>query len=224
MQPDPVNAIAKRTQRYWYQDGIWEIGFGLVNALLGCFYLLTAGLNWEGSLSMLLPLLQMVVLIGLFFMINRIVVFLKERITYPRTGYVAYRKPASSTRLKKILLAGLLAAGMGALVGGLATLQQTANRMPLVISIILASTVIFIGYRFNLVRLYIIAALTIVWGYGVSLYPLGDLYSTGAFFAGFGLLILLSGAVTLFIYMRRTQPAEEEMLNAILPENKPDER
>jgi hypothetical protein len=224
MQSDPVNDITKRTQRYWYVDGIWEIGFGLVNTLLGSFYLLTARLDWKGPLSSLLVVLQMGVLIGLFMTIHKVVTFLKERITYPRTGYVAYRKPALSTRLKKALLTALLAAGIAALVGGLAAVRLTANRMPLVISVILAGTLIFLGYRFSLVRLYIIAALTIVWGYTVSLYPLSDLSSTGAFFAGFGLLILFSGAVTLFFYLRRTHPATEDLLDAPLPENYQDER
>lgn len=224
MQPDPVQVIAKRTQRYWYEDGIWEIGFGLVNALLGSFYLLIARLNWDGPLSILLVVLQMAVLLGLFLSINRVVTFLKERITYRRTGYVAYRQPANSTRLKKGLLTGFFAAGIAALVGGLAAIPQAASRMPLVVSIILAGTLIFIGYRFGLARLYIVAALTIGWGYVLSLYQLRDLYSTGAFFAGFGTLVLLSGLITLLIYLRRTHPATEDMLDVTLPDNKPDER
>ena len=219
MQPDPVTDIQKRTQRYWYEDGIWEIGFGLVNALLGVFYLLTSRLNWDGPLSIVLMFLQMGVLIGLFLSINKVVKFLKERITYPRTGYVAYRKPAPSARLKKIILAALLSAGMAALVGALAVIQQTANRMPLVISILLAGTLIYIGYRFSLMRLYIIAALTILWGYVLSLTQFSDFASTGAFFAGYGSLILLSGLVTLFIYLRRTYPASEDMFDAALSEN-----
>ncbi len=223
MQLDPVQNIAKRTQRYWYEDGIWEIAFGLTNALLGSFFLLTARIDWNGPLSILLMLLQMAVLLGLFLSMNRVVRFLKERITYRRTGYVAYRRPAPSARLKKGLLTALLAAGMAALVGGLAAIQQTANRMPLVISVILAGALVYIGYRFSLVRLYLIAALTIGWGFALSFIPLGDLYSTGAFFAGYGLLVLLSGLGTLSIYLRRTRPASEDMLDAILQENHPDD-
>jgi hypothetical protein len=223
MQPDPVNNITKRTQRYWYEDGIWEIGFGLVNALLGLFYLLTANLDWEGPYSMLLVALQMGLLIGLFTTINRVVTFLKERITYPRTGYVAYRKPAPSARLKKILRTALIAAGTGALVGGLATIQAAANQMPLVISVILAGTLVFIGYYFSLVRLFITAALSIAWGYILSRYSLSNLSSTGAFFAGFGLLILLSGAVTLFIYLRRTHRVTKDLLDVSFPDSSQNE-
>lgn len=224
MQPDPVNDITKRTQRYWYEDGIWEIGFGLANALLGFFYLLTANLNWEGPYAILLVALQMGLLIGLFMTINKVVIFLKERITYPRTGYVAYRKPAPSTRLKKILRTALLAAGTAALVSGLATIQAAANQMPLVISVILAGTLVFIGYHFSLVRLYITAALTIVWGYILSRYPFSDPYSTGAFFAGFGLLILFSGAITLYIYLRRTHPVANDLLDVSFPGNDQDKQ
>jgi hypothetical protein len=193
----------------------------LVNALLGVFYILTSRLNLEGPLSMLIPVLQMLVLVGLFLTINRVVKFLKERITYPRTGYVAYRKPTPSTRLKKIILTAIIAAGVGALVGGLAAIPQAANRMPLVISVIMACTLIYIGYRFSLARLYIVATLTILWGFIASRFLTNDVYSTGAFFTGYGLLILLSGAVTLFIYLRRTHPAEDDGWDTTtFPENK----
>lgn len=78
MQKDPVQEISKRTQRYWFEDGIWEIGFGLVNAFLGVFYLVTAQIHWEGPLSIFLMLLQMGVLISCFALINRVVVYLKS--------------------------------------------------------------------------------------------------------------------------------------------------
>ncbi len=209
MQKDPVQEISKRTQRYWFEDGIWEIGFGLVNAFLGVFYLVTAQIHWEGPLSIFLMLLQMGVLISCFALINRVVVYLKERITYPRTGYVAYRKPAVRARIRKIFITMLLSAGIASLVGVVSALQMTENRMPLVISVILAGTLVYIGYRFDLIRLYLTALLVVLYGYGISHYTVAQSNSTGVFFTGFGLLIFISGLLTLFNYLRRTRPMNQ---------------
>lgn len=220
MQPDPVNDMTKRTQRYWYQDGIWELSFGLINLILGAFFLLTAPFDWNGPRSILLMLLQMIVIIVPFLVLNRVVNFLKERITYPRTGYVAYRRPAPSARAKRFLLGGLLGAGIAALVAVISVIRAAENSVPLVISIVMAAMLVYLGYRFGLLRLYVVAFFTVVWGYVLSQIALSGLSETGAYFCGFGGLVLLSGAVTLILYLRRTQPAgPEDWLNHDTPEN-----
>ncbi len=219
MQPDNVNEIAKRTQRYWYEDGIWEIGFGAINILLSLFYLLVAPINWVGPLSFVLVLLQVGVILGAFLIINRLVAFLKERITYPRTGYVAYRKPASSARLKRAMYAALIAVGVGVLVGALEAIPSAQNRTALVMAIVYAAVLIYFGFRFSLARMYAVAALVILWGYWISRFSLTDLYNSAVFFGGAGLLILLSGVATLLLYLRRTQPAANDLMDITLPDN-----
>jgi hypothetical protein len=224
MRYDPVNEMTKRTQRYWYEDGIWEMSFGLINLILGLFFLITAPLDWTGPRAILLLLLQMIVIVGPFLLINRVVAFLKERITYPRTGYVAYRRPAPGARAKRFMLGGLIGASVAALVVVISAIRASENSMPLVISLVMAAMLIYLGYRFGLLRCYILAVLTVVWGYLLSQFPLPDLYETGAFFCGFGFLVLVSGAVTLIVYLRQTRPAGENLLDHDLPENHSGER
>jgi len=207
MTNDPALEITRRTERYWYQDGIWEIGFGLINALLCGFYWLVAQWEWKGPLAIVLMLLQMGVIISIFLVINRVVRLLKERITYPRTGYVAYRRPQTRARVKRALLSGFMAIGIAILIGAAAAARQTPNRMPLVTGIVMAGALIYLGFRFGLLRLYATAALTIALGYIISLVPLSEAYSTTAFFGGFSLLMMLSGGITLLIFIRSTRLA-----------------
>lgn len=207
MTHDPMMDITRRTERYWYQDGIWELSFGLVNAILGAFYLLVAQRDWTGPMALVLLVIQAVVIIGTFVLINRGVKTLKERITYPRTGYVAYRRPATRTRIKRALLSALLGISIAILVGAAATARLTPNRVPLVASIIMAAALIYLGFRFSLLRLYLTAGLTIVIGYAVSLSSLSETYSTAAYFGGFGLLMIVSGGITMFRYVHNTSPA-----------------
>jgi len=210
MPQDQLHQIARRTERYWFEDGIWEIGFGLIFALLALFYWITSLSDWTGPRSFILLILQMGVFIGALFIMGRVVKTLKERITYPRTGYVAYRRPEPRTRLRKALVAGLVAALIGAFVSVISSLQVMENRLPLITGAILAVALAIIGYRFNLLRMYLLALLCIVLGYGLSLANLAEPLITPVFFGSYGLLIFLSGLLTLLIYITRTRPAGEE--------------
>ncbi len=210
LQQPSVSEVTKKIQRYWYEDGIWEIGFGLINAVWGLFFLMTAPYDWHGPRALLLMLLQLAIMIGPFLVINRVVIFLKERITYPRTGYVAYRRPSSSSRLKRFMLGGMIGMGVAAMVGVLAAIQAARNSVPLFVGLIMAAMLVYLGYRFALLRLYLVAALTGLWGFVVSQLPLQDLSSTGAYFSGFGGLMMLSGSITLLLYLFHTRPTRDE--------------
>jgi hypothetical protein len=220
MQYQSVNQVTKKIQRYWYEDGIWEIGFGLVNAIIGAFFLVTAPFDWSGSNGLVLLVLQFVFIVGPFLVINRAVRFLKERITYPRTGYVAYRRQATSRRLKRFVMGGLVGAAVAAMVGIIAVFQAVQNLIPVIIGLVMAAMLAYLGHRFSLMRLYIVAVGTALWGVVVAWLSLADPYSTGVFFCGYGSLIVLSGAVTLLAYLRNTRPAGQDMQDPFAePEN-----
>jgi drug/metabolite transporter (DMT)-like permease len=80
---DPILAARKRAQSYWYRDGLAEID-------LGVFCLLQAAIiPFQGS--WIAALVYLVVLVGFV----RIMRMARERITYPRSGYMA---PSESMR------------------------------------------------------------------------------------------------------------------------------
>lgn len=211
MRENSIEHITKRMHRYWYEDGIWEIGFGLVNLLLAAFYLIVTKVRWEGPLIIVLPLLQIGVTLGVYFMISRVVKFLKEHITYPRTGYVAYHRPPVKARLKRIALTALISGGTAALLATIATLHRMESVMPLVIGTVMAIAMVYLGIRLGLLRLYFVAAAVILIGYSISLANLPDMLSTAVFFGGFGLLLLISGTLVLLDYMQRTRPADQQL-------------
>lgn len=211
MNKETMQMIEQRAQRYWYEDGIWEIGFGLINLLLGIFFLLTSRVNWVGPLALVMVALQLGVFLGAFWLIGKVVRLLKERITYPRTGYVAYRRRPASARARQVVLAAAISAGIGGLTAVLATLESTENRMPMVTGLFLALALVFLGRRFSLQRMYIQAALVLLLGFGISQGPFTMDISTGAFFSGFGLLMMISGVIVLIGYLRRTAPADGDI-------------
>jgi hypothetical protein len=74
--------------------------------------------------------------------------------------------------------------------------------IPAVIGLIIGAAQFLVGYRLDLPRFYLLAAASTVLGTLVSLGGLGSLPGGAAYFAGFGLVAILSGAWTLCAYLR----------------------
>lgn len=211
MASDPIKAIERKTLRYWFEDGIWEISFGAIHLLLCGFFLVTRMRDWEGPMALVLMVAQLGFIIGVFWLVNHVVRWMKERITYPRTGYVAYRKPGRGTRLRRGLRAGLISAAVGAGVGLTAALQNSTHVLPLVVGAVMAIGLATIGYRFALLRMYLLAILSVILGSIIAMLPIDENQVILVFFGSFGSMLLLSGALTLLLYMRSTQPTGETM-------------
>ncbi len=207
MNRNTVDEVRKRTERYWYEDGIWEISFGLAIAVLAGVNFLVVSLAKTNFPAGILVLLQVASIGIVFLLVGRLVRFLKERITYPRTGYVCYHKPAPLSRARRILVMVLLATGLSALIGLLSAFGVVATSVALITGIILGTALVYLGVHFDLMRMFVLAALTLALGGAVALLPVGESFGTAFFFGGFSLLFLFSGAGALWSYLRRTQSA-----------------
>lgn len=207
MDDQILSQAKKRAERYWYEDGIWEIGFGLANILLSAFYTLSTSLQARGASMWLMLALQTGVIVGIFWLMGWLVKWLKAKITYPRTGYVAYRKLAPSKRARRVVQMMLVSGGVAALVGAVASMQTYANFTPIVIGMIFAAMLAYLGHRFDLLRLY--ALIPLVLALALVLAVLGGDETTALilFFGGFGILFSLSGGLALLLYLRRTSAA-----------------
>ena len=106
---DPIKEIQRQTQRYWYVDGLNEIGAGILIFLLGLLYLLEWLLSASSLQGLVTSIGQPVLFIVGLLVINWAVRRLKARLTYPRTGYVAYRRERGGRRVRAILLSMILA-------------------------------------------------------------------------------------------------------------------
>jgi hypothetical protein len=207
MSNDPFRKIEKQTRRTWYADGLWEIGFGALCIILGLLYLISSTFEQGGPYAVVLVLLQMGVILFSFWAVRKFVLFLKERITYPRSGYVEYRKPTQRSNQRSRLLGLIFAAGVVGLVIITSALRVAPNRLPLIVAAVFAIALTMVGYNFDLKRMYLLAALTLAWGFSMGFFPMNSYGSIGLFNAGFGVLTAISGAITLWFYLRSTKPA-----------------
>jgi hypothetical protein len=207
-QNKEINETIKRTKRYWYVDGFSEIGVGLLLIMIILFNYLSSLVQQQVLQILLIVVgLPAVIVLGSR-VLSRVVVKLKERYTYPRTGYVAYQGKTGSRRWKRVLLAGTL----GLLVGALTSLLSGSLPIiyqQIVVTFMIASSYIYIGYSIGLKRFYWIAATTIVLGLGLSLVKMAEIKYFLTFFIGQGLIWIASGLAALRQYFGSTQPPAE---------------
>ncbi len=206
---DSLEDAALRTQRYWYVDGLGEItGGATILAIGGINTLLEwiSRMGWvEGLGTAALPILIVAVILGA----RTVLTQLKERITYPRTGYIAYRPQPTRMRSLRMAASALTAAFVG-LATALAAKMLAGNLFYLAIGLLIAFVTLFKGAQLSLLRFYILAVLEFGVGcvLGVLNLPLEAGLMVFLGLTGFGWI--LSGIWTLVHYLRSTQPASQD--------------
>jgi len=207
--PD-IKRIERRTVRYGFEDGIYEIAFGAFALILGLFFLGSALAPEKSTARFIFDVgLLPVFLVG-GWAANKLSRSMKQRLTYPRTGYVAYKRPEKKKRIKKALLAG----GSAGLVAALAALFLVSKPAGLdglsaFSGLAFALALIFISLRSGLVRIAVAAVLTAAAGVGLSFAGWARGLELAAFYGAMGLLLVLSGLIGLRGYLRRNPLPEE---------------
>jgi hypothetical protein len=194
---DNVEKMVQRTYRLYYEDGLVEMGMGIVFTLSGLILVTWYALQDGGWLGALLAVSSALLVIGGVFGMRWAVRQAKEEVTYPRTGYATYREgePAVARWLILVVLMGVVTAGL--------FLPAALERMALMEGALLGAILIYLGYRLGLLRFYVLGVLIIAIGLAATyLFP-DDLLGSAMTFGGAGLLLLLSGLVTFATFLRR---------------------
>ncbi|MHB1007558.1 MAG: hypothetical protein ACYC3S_18245 [Chloroflexota bacterium] len=203
-----IDRALQRPKRYWYEDGLSEMAGGSMFALIGALFLVEVlappSLAFTGFSALGLPVL----VLGGGWLQRRLLRLAKERITYPRTGYVAYpRVPRTRSRR---LATTILAIGTAAVVSALFTSAPLSLAwIPALQGLLVGAAMLYFGRQLGLLRFFVLAAFSAAAGLASSLLGLGDLAGSAAFFIATGLALVVSGLWTLAVYLRRTQPPAE---------------
>lgn len=205
---DPIKSSQQRTQRYWYIDGLNELGFGLVCLLLAVYFFVQEGIQDALPAGQLLNLGLMLFIIGGSFAFRTLVRKVKERITYPRTGYVAYRRTRRS-RLLGLIAAAIFSGAVFAAVFSFFVVKNMDQWMGAVSGLIIAAVWGLLGFRLNILRFYALAAYSLAAGYLVSWLDLNQELSLVGFYALLSVAMFVSGGLTLRNYLRTAPPPEE---------------
>jgi len=210
MNKTDVERIERRTVQYWFEDGVAEIAFGIFVLILGLFFLGSALSPEKSTARFIFDIGLMPVILAGGWAVNRLARSMKRKLTYPRTGYVAYKRPEKRKRIKKALLAG----GSAGLVAALAAVffvskPARLDAMPAFSGLAYALALVFVSLRAGLSRIAVVAVLTAAAGVGLAFAGWAKGLELAAFYGIVGLLLVLSGFIGLRSYLRRNPLPEE---------------
>ena len=211
MMKNDIDKVIQRTHRYWYEDGLNEIATGCMFVLCGLFLFMMDSVRPGSPLAPVLAV-GLVILVSFGGLaVGRAVKAVKARVTYPRTGYVSYRRPESNRRRR--IIAASLGVGLGVLgiVLSIVGAPTWLVSMAMVEGLILGAGLLYMGHRLGLARFYVLAFLSALIGVVVALGSLlDDALGSAAYFGEMGLVLTASGLFTLRAYLSQTQPPIEE--------------
>jgi hypothetical protein len=127
----------------------------------------------------------------------------KERVTYPRTGYVAYHTEESSRGRWVVPVTALLLLFLSLF------LPKELTRISSMIGALLFVIICSLGYRLRLRRFYLVGSIALLAGVSASLLFLDEAIGAGVTFSVTGLTLIVSGALTLSAYLRQNPMVDE---------------
>jgi hypothetical protein len=200
---DSLQDAAARTRRYWFVDGLNEmVGGGtiLVIAALNYFLDQVSQQPWARLATVAFFVLVVGTLVGARWLI----VLLKERITYPRTGYVAYRTQSAPQRRRRSLIIGVAAGLLGA-ASAMAGMILQANVFYIGVGLLVALVTLYKGGQYGLVRFYILAGVAVLLGWLIGVLNLAMEAALLVFLGGLAFSWMIAGAITLARYLHGTR-------------------
>jgi len=197
-----ITAAQRRARGYWFVDGVAEIAGGVSLVLCGAllYAAVATGAEWMGTAAL-------VVLIAGFPVSAWVVRAVKERITYPRTGYVEYQKP-SRMRMFAAAAVGFVVASLMVPVTTVARGGQVSV-VVLALGLAVGAALAVRAWRTGVPRFYVMAASTVVFSAIMSTSEaVGVQDAIGLVLAFEGLVLAANGTWTLLHYLKANRPPQ----------------
>jgi hypothetical protein len=200
---DSLKKVMRQAQSYWYVDGLTELATGALLVVLG-LYLAALGLMGPTDTAAWLNNAGVPLLILCGALLGRWAVGrLKERLTYPRTGYVAYHTQRAGIKA----LAAVLGLVVSALLVAAVIILHTGWLKSIAPAIAAAIFIAVLGYQYGLSRFYWLAGYTLLLGLPLALLQANDRFFVAILAGGAGLGFLVCGGLTLRRYLATTRLA-----------------
>lgn len=210
---DPLLNAERTARRYWNVDGLPEI-------YTGCFFLLAPLLNFLWQRASIAP--AWLALSGLAALAcgvalsRTVIIVIRRRLTYPRTGYVSFRRarPGSEATGIALILIALLA-----IFVFIALTTDWLGGLTAISGLAIGAINIHLGRRMALRRFYFLGALSIVAGALLGLaeprfviwFPIEGAAEVFAYLAGIiGAGYFINGGITLWRSLRENPAPSPE--------------
>lgn len=204
--PD-LNDLAARPARYWHIDGLPELMVGCLWVVWGAAWLAGEAVprdwRWTAYWLLMPPLLAAAAVA-----LNRATRRLKDRVTVPRAGYVAWNPPGYASRVAiaaSIVVAALVLAAL-VLAGG----APFERRAPAVLSVSLSLSFIAVAISTRMPHHFVLAAAALM--LTLAIVPLTSGWDAFNWvLIALGAACAIVGAVRLVLFLRAHPRAAEGM-------------
>ena len=201
-----------RAYAHSLKDGLFEIGGGILLAGVGT---LRALIHFAGAGSAAYYWLAGGLFLFMFGWVwagKRVSKALKARITYPRTGFTAFKPRTYTKRNVLALIALFVFAGvLGAVVGILAlqpNQQKAGVFVPIVMGIVGALAFTIAAHRVEVKRLYYLAGFSLGIGLVIGALGVGVVLGLSFFYLSIGLALIVTGCLALAQFLRSHEPVD----------------
>jgi hypothetical protein len=201
-----LHASQKRALQYWFVDGLEEMGGGAICLLLAIYFIFQQVIPVSPGSFALIFLMVFVVGFG----IRKLMLRVRQRSTFPRTGYVELKKGWEDRRFLGIAIGFtilLLGFNLYMVLRGI----QALVVMPALAGCIFTFMFALVGFRTKLVRFYFLAGFCLLLGLYLALSGLGDFWGTSLLCLFTSLVLFAYGLVTRATYLHRTSVVEEQI-------------
>jgi hypothetical protein len=198
--------MLNRAYAHWLQDGLFEIMLGILLTGVGTLRAIIHFAEDKSDTYYWLVGGLLVFMFGVAWGGKYIGDALKGRISYQRTGYISFKPPAFNVKNILAFLALLIFAGiLGGVLGILASQpnqETTGVFVPIVMGIVWGLASIYVARRFEMKRLYVLAAFFIGIGLVIGALGVGVVLGVSFFYLSIGLTMIASGCVALVQFLR----------------------
>jgi len=197
-----------RAIQYFYVDGTYEFGFGLLWLIMAGYFYAEAHLS--GWLSAVVDVSLVLVMIGGGYLIKLLIRRLKERLTWPRTGYVSYQRKQGIQRGWRIALT-LVIGGVVASATTMLVMNEDIQIaiLPLLSGLLIGMVMVILGWRTSIPRFYLMALLSAALGVTLAYSGLENSVGLIAYYASLAVVQLFTGTCVLSNYLRQN-PLQKE--------------
>lgn len=196
---DPLQHALDRSQRYWISDGIPEIVMGGFWLIWGSVVLLPT-LFPKRAPARLMQVLLIVAMSAAGLLMKRLIHGWKERVTFPRTGYIELRQPSTLLRYGVPVLAFVIAVAFAVLVRF--SDRSVLEWMPLGLGLLLAIGMLQASWKMRTVRLAVFSVVVAAVAIAVSVLRLQEDRSIALTLLTAGLACVADGLLVLRSYKR----------------------
>ena len=198
-----------RAYAHWLKDGIFEIGLGILLAGVGT---LRAIIHFAGEKTAAYYWLiggLLVFMVGVAWGGKRFGEALKERITYPRTGFFSFKPRTYNYKnvLALLIFGGILGGTLGILASQ-PNQQEVGVFVPIGMGIVWGLAFAYAAHRIELKRLYYLAAFFFGIGLVIGALGVGVVLGVSFFYLSIGLVQIVTGCVALVQYLRSYEPVD----------------